>query len=352
MPQQRPSASTATTGGARRVAAGARRSRATAAPSGREAMRDVLAYRVWFDQRRGWRYTNPNLEQLGLIRGRVPGPRRARRGRSRRSPMRPRCSRRRPPQSGQRSLRACSTHATGLVHRTSLLDRTELEQLRTQRYANLREPWGFDRRRATRAARAGSIASPTARGDRPPRRRRSRTSWSSAPAAQRLGTRLRTGSTWGGAQPVRKHINGPDLSDVIAALLKAAESYGLVIEETRPSVVHRLAAERRSALRVGGGHRQSERRPTRTPSSATSTEPRAGCSPAPGTRCSASRRASTPRRSSEKRACAREALPLRREGARRAGRRQKQLREIGEPTASCRCSSARRRWSSASTSPR
>jgi hypothetical protein len=31
-------------------------------------VRQVLAYRVWFDQRRGWRYTNPNLEQLGLVR--------------------------------------------------------------------------------------------------------------------------------------------------------------------------------------------------------------------------------------------------------------------------------------------
>jgi hypothetical protein len=28
----------------------------------------VLAYRVWADQRRGWRFTNPNLEELGLIR--------------------------------------------------------------------------------------------------------------------------------------------------------------------------------------------------------------------------------------------------------------------------------------------
>lgn len=27
----------------------------------------VLSYRVWMDQRRGWRYTNPNLEQLGLV---------------------------------------------------------------------------------------------------------------------------------------------------------------------------------------------------------------------------------------------------------------------------------------------
>jgi hypothetical protein len=38
------------------------------APGGRErTLRQVLAYRVWFDQRRGWRYTNPNLEQLGLV---------------------------------------------------------------------------------------------------------------------------------------------------------------------------------------------------------------------------------------------------------------------------------------------
>ena len=31
-------------------------------------LRQVLTYRIWFDQRRGWRYTNPNLEQLGLVR--------------------------------------------------------------------------------------------------------------------------------------------------------------------------------------------------------------------------------------------------------------------------------------------
>src|SRR5262249_24549312 len=28
----------------------------------------VLAYRIWADQRRGWRFTNPNLEELGLVR--------------------------------------------------------------------------------------------------------------------------------------------------------------------------------------------------------------------------------------------------------------------------------------------
>ena len=28
----------------------------------------VLAHRAWVDQRRGWRFTNPNLEELGLVR--------------------------------------------------------------------------------------------------------------------------------------------------------------------------------------------------------------------------------------------------------------------------------------------
>jgi hypothetical protein len=28
----------------------------------------VLAHRAWVDRRRGWRFTNPNLEELGLVR--------------------------------------------------------------------------------------------------------------------------------------------------------------------------------------------------------------------------------------------------------------------------------------------
>lgn len=31
------------------------------------SLREAFAHRFWIDQRRGWRYTNPNLEQLGLI---------------------------------------------------------------------------------------------------------------------------------------------------------------------------------------------------------------------------------------------------------------------------------------------
>jgi hypothetical protein len=45
-----------------------RRLTLTAIEDAEETMGEMLAYRGWIDQQRGWRYTNPNLEGLGLIR--------------------------------------------------------------------------------------------------------------------------------------------------------------------------------------------------------------------------------------------------------------------------------------------
>ncbi|TCP37586.1 DEAD/DEAH box helicase [Sphingomonas sp. BK235] len=39
----------------------------------KRAINHVLAHRLWNDLRRGWRYTNPNLDQLALIAVRYPG---------------------------------------------------------------------------------------------------------------------------------------------------------------------------------------------------------------------------------------------------------------------------------------
>ncbi len=44
-----------------------RRLTLTAIEDAEETMGEMLAYRAWIDQQRGWRYTNPNLEDLGLI---------------------------------------------------------------------------------------------------------------------------------------------------------------------------------------------------------------------------------------------------------------------------------------------
>ena len=41
--------------------------RGAAVMDAEKAIREGLSYRFWIDQRRGWRFTNPNLEQLGLV---------------------------------------------------------------------------------------------------------------------------------------------------------------------------------------------------------------------------------------------------------------------------------------------
>ena len=44
------------------------RPRGSAQVEAERTLARVLAHRVWVDQRRGWRFTNPNLEELGLVR--------------------------------------------------------------------------------------------------------------------------------------------------------------------------------------------------------------------------------------------------------------------------------------------
>ena len=43
-------------------------SKGAALMTAEQSLSRVLAHRVWADQRRGWRFTNPNLEELGLVR--------------------------------------------------------------------------------------------------------------------------------------------------------------------------------------------------------------------------------------------------------------------------------------------
>jgi hypothetical protein len=42
-------------------------SKGVAQVNAEQSLSRVFAYRVWEDQRRGWRFTNPNLEELGLV---------------------------------------------------------------------------------------------------------------------------------------------------------------------------------------------------------------------------------------------------------------------------------------------
>ena len=196
-----------------------------------EAMRDILAYRTYFDLRRGWRFNNPNLEQLGLIRINYQDLEDLAADTSEWAEA-PQVLQAATPQERARVLRVLFDFLRqGLCIATRYLDRTELEKLRTQSYANLREPWSFTEDERPVPSRWFVTARPKEEADRRGRRLQLEDFLVIGSSRSRLGRELRKGSTWGGSNPYYKSITDHTWTDLVGALLKAAESYGLVRKE-------------------------------------------------------------------------------------------------------------------------
>lgn len=111
----------------------------------KRTLRQVLAYRTWFDQRRGWRYTNPNLEELGLLVAEYRGLsafaesawlfERA-----------PTLLRNASPAVREKAFRLLFDHLRmGLAVDAAALNNEELEKVRETSQKLLRAPWGFGR---------------------------------------------------------------------------------------------------------------------------------------------------------------------------------------------------------------
>src|SRR5690606_10353179 len=106
-------------------------------------MRAILGYRVYFDLRRGWRFNNPNLEQLGLVHIEYQDldDLAADAGEWSEAPMALQVA---SPEVRKRLLvMLFDAMRQGLCLASRYLDRSELDRLKTSSYANLREPWGF-----------------------------------------------------------------------------------------------------------------------------------------------------------------------------------------------------------------
>lgn len=196
-----------------------------------DAMRSILGYRSFYDLRRGWRFNNPNLEQLGLVQiayqdiDTLAGDE----AEWANAPQVLRTAK--PAERVLVLQRLFETMRQGLCIATRYLDRTELDQLRTLSFANLREPWGFTEDERPMPAKWFIISRP-ADDNRPRGRKQNIEDYLVIGSSRsRLGRELRKGSTWGGANPFYKQVNDKSYPDVINALLKAAESYGLVRKE-------------------------------------------------------------------------------------------------------------------------
>ncbi|AUT67029.1 DEAD/DEAH box helicase [Paraburkholderia hospita] len=196
-----------------------------------EAMRGILGYRSYFDLRRGWRFNNPNLEQLGLVRIDYQDIDNLASDGDEWADAPPVLQAARPAERAVVLRALFDFMRQGLCIATRYLDRTELEQLRTQSYANLCEPWGFTEDERPQPAKWFVTTRPREETDRKGRRLDLDDFLVVGSSRSRLGKELRKGSTWGGANPYYKQINDHTYPDVLTALLRAAESYGLVRKE-------------------------------------------------------------------------------------------------------------------------
>ncbi|RYF31950.1 MAG: DEAD/DEAH box helicase [Comamonadaceae bacterium] len=196
-----------------------------------EAMRAIMGYRAFYDLRRGWRFNNPNLEQLGLVQIAYQDIDDLAADEAEWSEAPPVLRSAKPSERADVLRILFNFMREGLCVASRYLDRTELEQLRTVSFANLCEPWGFTEDERPVPAKWFVTSRPkdetTFRG----RKLKLEDYLVIGSSRSRLGRELRKGSTWGGGNPHYKEVKDSTYGEVVGALLKAAESYGLIRKE-------------------------------------------------------------------------------------------------------------------------
>lgn len=188
----------------------------------RNRLRQVLAYRAWFDQRRGWRFTNPNLEQLGLLGVEY-------------TDLDAFCGNdaafvEAPPLLRSASAEARRTAFTelfdhmrrGLAVDAAALDAQSLEPLREDALRLLRQPWGIGRDERLRGSRWLLVV--------PPHRARIRGADEElllrAGPQTPLGRSLRSRALWNDAAASRQTRD--DYQKLLEAMLLLAQRNGFV----------------------------------------------------------------------------------------------------------------------------
>ena len=192
-------------------------------------LRQVLAYRVWFDQRRGWRYTNPNLEQLEMVQVEYLGLDDLAADDELFADSHPLL------RQASRAVRK-EVYRELLDHmrkwmaiRSQVLDAAVLEQLVAKSHSRIRSPWGLGSDEKPRGARWLMIVAPTRRASS------FRDMDLIVPGGSRsgLGRTLRSTALWGGDTSIRD-LKSKEFDQLAEDLLRAGATHGLVSEESTP----------------------------------------------------------------------------------------------------------------------
>jgi superfamily II DNA/RNA helicase len=191
-------------------------------------LREVLAYRAWFDQRRGWRYTNPNLEQLGLLTVRYEGLEELAADDANFA-------------TGPDVLRLASHEVRARVYtilfdqlrtwmgiRSQVLDQTVVEQMLAKSHSRLLAPWGFAADEKPRQGRWLIVKAPGRREMKP----RDEDLIVRGGSRSGLGKKLRSTKLWG-TEAIRA-LKSAEVDELILKLLKVATIHGQITEESTP----------------------------------------------------------------------------------------------------------------------
>lgn len=181
-------------------------------------LRQVLFHRVWIDQRRGWRFTNPNLEDLGLVRAEYVGLDEFATDDEAFADA-PDILRRADP-----TLRKELSHILfdalrqGLAVTSEALDLAVMDSVANASRTALREPWSIGRQEIVREAATLMLDAPS----KDEAGLAGETLILRAGPRSALARRIRRMPAWGDP------LDGDTYRSVLVGLLKAAESYQFV----------------------------------------------------------------------------------------------------------------------------
>ncbi len=198
-------------------------------------LREVLAYRAWFDQRRGWRYTNPSLEELDFLEVEYQGIEALASDDDLFAEVSDKTG-------APDLLRHAGAEVRVAVYSalfdhlrkwmavgSRVLEPTVIEQMRARSHSRLRVPWGFDNDERPGASRWLLITSPTRRT----LTLRDEELIVRGGSRSALGKTLRSPKLWGDDRAIRD-LKSKDFDNLVKALLQAAKEHGLVAKEATP----------------------------------------------------------------------------------------------------------------------
>lgn len=187
-----------------------------------QTLRDVLGYRLYNDLRRGWRLTNPNLEQLCLLSVNYQDVDDCCQDEAEWASCHPLLGAASPDTRRKLVVELLDAMRKGLCIKTRYLDPAQQEQIRNRSFNQLKEPWGLsEEERLTPSAYMV------------PRPRPQNTTLD-APTVHvshrsRFGRRFKAQATWGADNPhFPAKFDEDTYNSIIDDLLRVLTTYGYV----------------------------------------------------------------------------------------------------------------------------